>query len=86
MDEALYAALRRGLEPFRKPQNLWQGLILQRAPNDVAAGLMEASQTYCAFFWLCYMSSGAFACLACVLGFTHAIASDRYGLGLCSFL
>lgn len=48
--------------------------------------LQEASQTYCAFFWLPYMSSGAFTCLACVLGFTHAIASDRYGLGLGFFL
>lgn len=89
MDEASYAALRRGLEPFHKLQTLWQGLILQRAPKDVAAGVMEASQTFCAFFGcptFCNMSSGVFACLACVPGFTHAIASDCYGFGSGSFL
>lgn len=48
MDEALHAALRRGLEPFHKTQTGWQVLPLQGAPRDVAAGPVEASQNLCA--------------------------------------
>lgn len=44
----MHAALRRGLEPFHKTQTCWQRQLLQEAPRDVAAGLMEASQTVCA--------------------------------------
>lgn len=44
----MHTALRRGLESFHKTQTCWQRQLLQEAPRDVAAGLMEASQTLCA--------------------------------------
>lgn len=86
-DEALHAALRRGLEPFHEAQSCWQGLLLQGAPRDVAAGPVEASQTLgagCPTF--CNVSSGGSAHLAFVLGFTHAVASHCCEFGPGYFL
>lgn len=69
MDEALHAALRRGLETFHKTQTCWQGLLLQGEPRDVAAGLMEASQTLSAISVALHFATWAVGLLQILLLF-----------------